>query len=173
MMGRFGTAAAVLVACAMPAALAADLPHRKPGLWEIKIAKAGGAGAVTKLCTDAETDEVTMMEAGPLAREACSKIDTQRSGDTTTIDATCTFAGKAATAHTVITGSFDSAYTMTATAQGDAVPGGVMTMTVTASWLGPCEADQKPGDTILPNGTKLNILELRKRAPSQGIPLPR
>jgi Protein of unknown function (DUF3617) len=171
-MWRWGVAVVLTVAGAVPA-LAADLPHRKPGLWEIKIAKAGSAGATTKLCTDAETDDVTMMAAGPLAREACPKIDTQQSGDTMTIDAACTVAGKTATAHTVITGSFDSAYTLTTTAQGEALPGGGMAVTVDARWLGPCEADQKPGDMILGNGIKLNILELRKRAPSQGIPLPR
>ena len=29
-----------------------------------------------------------------------------------------------------------------------------------AKWLGPCAADQKPGDMIMPNGMKLNIQNL-------------
>jgi hypothetical protein len=42
----------------------------------------------------------------------------------------------------VITGSFDSAYTMTMTSEGDAVPGGKSSMTIAATWLGPCTAGQ-------------------------------
>ena len=108
-----------------------------------------------------------------MAQAACSKRDVRQSGTTTTIDATCTLAGKTAKSHSVITGSFDSAYTMTVTSQGDALPSGSMTMTMAAKWLGPCAADQKPGDMIMPGGIKLNILEMQKRLPSQGIPLPR
>jgi hypothetical protein len=47
-----------------------------------------------------------------------------------------------------------------------------MTMTVVAKWLDPCAADQKPGDLIVGNGAKMNILDMQKRAPSQGVPLP-
>ncbi len=72
----------------------------------------------------------------------------------------------------VITGSFDSAVTMTATTQSEALPGGRMIITAAMRRLGPCAADQKPGDMILGNGVKVNILELRKRGPSQGVPLP-
>jgi hypothetical protein len=39
-------------------------------------------------------------------------------------------------------------------------------------WLGPCAADQKPGDMIM-GGIKLNILDMQKNGLSQGIPLPR
>jgi hypothetical protein len=170
---RRSTVAAVLVLAGSMPALAADLPHRKAGLWEVKthLDKAARNDATSQICIDAATDEMTMMIAGPLAQEVCPKIDVQRSGDTVTIDAACTLGGKAATSHTVMTGSFDSAYTMVATVQSDALPGGTMTISGSATWLGPCAADQKPGDMIIGN-VKLNIPELRKRAPSQGIPLP-
>ena len=52
------------------------------------------------------------------------------------------------------------------------MPAGKMTMTIAATWLGPCAADQKPGDMIMGNGTKVNIPDMRKRGPSPGIPLP-
>ncbi len=71
-----------------------------------------------------------------------------------------------------MTGSFDSAYTMTVTSESESIPGGKMTMTMAAKWLGPCTADQKPGDMIMGNGMKMNILEMQKRLPSTGIPLP-
>jgi hypothetical protein len=46
-------------------------------------------------------------------------------------------------------------------------------MTMAAKWLGPCAADQKPGDMIMGNGMKMNILEMQKRIPSQGVLPPR
>jgi hypothetical protein len=85
----------------------------------------------------------------------------QKSGDTTTIDSVCTVAGKTLTAHVVITGSFDSGYTMVITSQSDALPA-PRTTTMSAKWLGPCAADQKPGDMIMPNGMKMNLLDMQK-----------
>jgi hypothetical protein len=46
-------------------------------------------------------------------------------------------------------------------------------MTMAAKWLGPCTADQKPGDMIMGNGTKINILDMKKRGAQPGAPLPR
>ena len=104
----------------------------------------------------------------------CSKRDVQKSGDTMSIGAICTTAGKTVTSHAVVTGSFDSAYTMTVTTQSDGIPSGSRTMTVTAKWLGPCAADQKPDDMIMPNGMKVNILDLQKRGvPGASPPPPR
>jgi hypothetical protein len=170
------TAAGVLVLAGVMPALAQDLPRRKPGLWEIKtnLSTLAGIDMTSQICIDAATDRMTMLSTGPLAAEACPKIDVQRSGDTVTIDAACTLAGKPATSHVVITGSFDTAYTMTATSQSEALPGGKMTVTANTRWLGPCAADQKPGDMIMGGGAiKMNILEMQKRGLSQGVPLPR
>ena len=33
-------------------------------------------------------------------------------------------------------------------------------MTIEAKWLGPCKADQKPGDIVMANGMKMNVLEM-------------
>jgi hypothetical protein len=45
-----------------------------------------------------------------------------------------------------------------------------MTMTMEAKWLGPCAADQKPGDVIMSNGVKINIPEMQKHSLSPGSP---
>ena len=127
-MTRHAAFALFVTLVAMPA-LAAEMPSRKAGLWEVQTPGSSGA---FRQC----------------------------------IDATCTTTGKTLTSHGAVTGSFDRAYTMIVTTQGDGIPGGTRTMTVTAKWLGPCAADQKPGDMIMPNGTKLNILDLPKR----GVP---
>jgi Protein of unknown function (DUF3617) len=121
---------------------------------------------------DASTDQMMQPGANPLVQAMCPRRDIQRSGNTITVDSTCTLSGKTATSHAVITGSFESAYTMTVTYQGDLLPGGNINMTVAAKWLGPCTADQKPGDMIMGNGVKINILEMQKRSPSQGVPPP-
>ena len=170
-MRRFGATLVLVLAGAIPA-VAVDMPTRKAGLWEIKTSteSRSGAGTTIQQCIDATTDQMMMSGGGPLAQSACPKRDVQRSGDTVTIDSTCTFKDKTATTHAVATGSFDSAYTMTVTTQSDAVPGGKMTMTMAAKWLGPCAAGQKPGDMIMGNGTKMNILEMQKRGLPPGAP---
>ena len=34
------------------------------------------------------------------------------------------------------------------------------TAIIEAKWVGPCKAGQKPGDVVLPNGMKMNLLEM-------------
>jgi hypothetical protein len=130
-----------------PPAFAAEPPARKPGLWEIKMSfDIPNVPAQTlKQCVDAGADRLMQTGAASLAlSSSCSKRDVQRSGSTTTIESTCTIAGKTTNARVVITGSLDSAYTMTVTSGSDAVPGGKAGMTITATWLGPCSTVQKP-----------------------------
>jgi hypothetical protein len=186
-MTRYAVASLLVALFAIPAS-AADMPSRKAGLWEIKTS--AGNGMAIRQCIDAATDQTMQSrfgpgagpaagppQAGPAAGPAattqpqCSKHDVQKSGDTITIDSTCTRANRTITSHVVITGSFDSAYTMTVTSQGTAIPNGSNTMTFTATWLGPCAADQKPGDMIMPNGMKINILDIQKRV-MPGAPPP-
>jgi Protein of unknown function (DUF3617) len=174
LMRRITATAFVILAGTLPAP-SAELPTRKAGLWEIKMSfeNRNAASPTIQQCVDASTDQMMQSSAGPLAQAACSKRDVQRSGNTLTIDSSCALAGKTATSHAVITGSFDSAYTMTVTSQSDALPDGKMAMTMAAKWLGPCAGDQKPGDVIMGNGFKMNVLEMQKRGLSQGVPLPR
>jgi hypothetical protein len=163
----------ILAMAAVPA-LAAELPSRKPGLWQVKTSIGGSnvPAPVIKQCIDATTDQMMQSSAGPFAPAACPERDVQRSENSTTIDSTCVLDGKPATAHAVVTGSFDSAYTMTVTSQRPDIPDGKMTMTMEAKWLGPCAADQKPGDVIMSNGMKINIPETEKRSIAPGVPQP-
>jgi hypothetical protein len=159
---------------AMPA-LAAELPSRKAGLWEIKMSfeNRNTPGQVMQQCIDASTDQMMQSSVGSSAETACPKRDVQRSGSTITIDSTCTVGGKTRNSHTVINGSFDSAYTMTVTSDSEATPGGKMIVTMAAKWLGPCTGDQKPGDMIMGNGMKINILDMKKRGAQPGAPIHR
>jgi len=155
-------------------ALAADLPSRKPGLWEIKTTIEGRnpPTQVVKQCIDAATDQMTLSIAGPFSPTVCPKREVKSSGDSITVDSSCTIGKSTANAHAVITGSFESAYTMTVKSEGPGLPGGAMMMTVAGNRLGDCTPEQKPGDIIFGNGRTVNILEAQKHVVSPNDPLP-
>lgn len=160
------------VICATPAP-AAELPARKPGLWEVKMSIEGrnAPPQVIRQCIDAATDQMMQSSAGPYSAAACPKRDVQRAANSITIKSSCTIDGKPATAEAIITGSFDSAYSMTVTSESEGVAGSKMVMTLEGTWLGPCGAEQKPGDMIFSNGRSVNILEMQKRSPAPNTPL--
>jgi hypothetical protein len=162
---RLVRAIAILGVIGVVPALPAELPARKPGLWEIKMefANRSTPGQTMRQCIDAATDQMMQSSTGPSGQSACSKRDVQRSAGAITIDSVCAVAGKTTTSHAEITGSFDSAYTMTVTSDSAAAPGGKSRMTMAAKWLGPCASDQKPGDMIMANGMKINVLDMQKR----------
>ena len=165
-MNKFLGALLLVVAGAAPV-FAAELPPRKAGLWEMKTTVSSGRTISMQQCVDAKTDEAMQAASAANSQRDCAKRDVQKTGNTITIDSVCTVVGKPKTAHTVITGNFDSGYTMTITSQTD---GGPRTINIDAKWLGPCAADQKPGDTIMPNGVKMNVLDMKKGAPPPATP---
>jgi hypothetical protein len=162
---------ALLLTFAIPA-LASELPSRRPGLWEVKtsIGNVNAPARVVKQCIDAATDQMLQSIAGPFNPVTCPERNVQNSADSTAIDFKCTVGGKPATAHSIITGSLDSAYTMIVTSKSDQIAGTTMTMTMEGKWLGACAADQRPGDIVLGNGVKINVPEMEKRSLST-IPL--
>jgi hypothetical protein len=153
---RIGIAFSVVVVFSIASASAADFPARKPGLWGITIT--GADSFKVRQCSDAASDE-TILQAGIGFAGKCTKPDVQNSGNSITIDSVCGSGAKPKTSHIVITGSLESKYTMTITGQA---PG--KSMTLYAEWLGPCGAGQKPGDVIMPNGVKINLLSAERQA---------
>jgi len=160
--------AAVLIAAP---ALALDMPPRKPGLWELKMIFEGRnlPPMVMQHCVDQATDKLMNAQFGGSVQEACSKQDIKNSGGTITVDSVCKFGPTTTTSHAVVTGSFDSAYTMkvASTREGGpplpgTTPGAETHMTIEAKHLGACAADQRPGDVVMSNGMKMNILDMPK-----------
>jgi uncharacterized protein DUF3617 len=152
-----------LVMLASPA-LALDMPARKPGLWELKMTMEGRSmpPQTFQHCIDAATDKEMNSIGGGAAAGKCSKQDVQRSGSTITVDSVCDVGIGTATSHAVVSGSFDSGYTVKVTSRREGMPANARipaetTMTIEAKWLGACKADQKPGDMIMGNGMKVNI----------------
>lgn len=149
---------------AAPPALAQELPARKPGLWGMKIS----TGASFMHCIDAATDKALNDIRAIMHGEQCAKRQMQRDGDMITIDLVCDVHGFAATTQAVIAGDFESAYTVNVTSVkdlGPVLPGRALrvTKTMEARWLGPCAADQKPGD-VTAGGVTVNINEIDARA---------
>jgi hypothetical protein len=170
--------AAAVVLCAAPAA-ALDLPARKPGLWEIKMSFEGRnlPAQSTEHCIDAETDKQMNSIGGNMGKDICSKQDVQKAGDTIVVDSVCKIGAGTLTSHAVVSGDFNSAYTVKVTSQregGPAVPGrpanGTTGMTIEAKWMGACKSDQKPGDMIMAGGRKINIRDLQNLPGRPGGP---
>jgi hypothetical protein len=163
-------AATIAIPLASPVA-ALDLPTRKAGLWEIKIAFEGRnlPAQVAQHCIDAETDKLMNSVGGNMGRENCSKKDVQRVGNTVVVDSVCKVGEATVTAHAVVSGDFNSAYTVkvTSTREGGrpmpgVTPGAATTMTIEGKWTGACAADQKPGDMIMAGGRKFNIRDMQR-----------
>jgi uncharacterized protein DUF3617 len=166
-LGRWGLGLAVLAA-ASGAALADDLPLRKAGLWEIKMAKTGSPlpEMTMQHCTDETTDKDMNNMVSPMAKQICSKQDVQKTATGYVTDSLCSVGGMSISSHSEISGDFNSAYTVTTTSHSDlgakAAPRDVVTK-IEAKWLGACKPDQKPGDIVMPGGGfKLNIKDAEK-----------
>ena len=145
-------------------ALAIDLPKRKSGLWDVKITHDGSSGPpqTMQMCIDQKTDDMAQQMGANVAKQACSKQDIRREGGKIVGESVCKIGATTATSHSVFSGAFDQAYKGEIRTQyAPPLMGKSETMTVIeAHWTGPCKADQKPGDMIMPNGMKININQM-------------
>jgi hypothetical protein len=163
----------LVVACASVAApaFALDMPARKPGLWQLTMTfeQPKLPSHVVEQCTDAATDKLLNGNFGGSVQQNCQKQEAHRAGATLVVDSVCSFGGATSTTHAVVNGNFNSAYTVKVVTRregGRPMPGvgqhGEMHMAVAAKWLGPCAKGQRPGDMIMGNGMKMNVLDLQK-----------
>jgi hypothetical protein len=158
---------AALALGAANAASAVELPTRKPGLWELKMVRAGSPTPeiMMQQCTDETTDKAMSANFSPMAKQNCSRNETQQTATGYVTDSVCSISGTTMTSHAEITGDFNSAYAMQVTSHNEkpmvGVPGD-STVTLQAKWLGACAADQRPGDIVMPGGFRLNIKDMDK-----------
>jgi hypothetical protein len=162
--------AGVSLALTLPAASQdIELPARKPGQWEIKMVPetAGAAPDMTIVaCVDAASD-AEMMRAGlSMTKQMCPQQDMRREGDTIVIDTTCKMGPMDMKSQSVITGDFQSAYTVVTTTE---TTGGLAAMAGTnmtrqeARWVGAeCSDGLQPGDMLMPGGMKTNVKDMMK-----------
>jgi hypothetical protein len=162
----FCLGACLLASLPVPGARGAELPLRKPGLWEMKVVRSGSPMPQMTMqhCTDETTDKQMSTAFSPLSKEICSKNDIQQTATGYATDSVCSVAGASMTSHSDITGDFNSAYAVKTTTHSDSGPAALhdTTMSIEAKWLGACKPDQKPGDIVMPGGFKLNIKDAEK-----------
>lgn len=163
------TVVVAMIVVALPvAALAADLPKRKSGLWEITTSEPGGPpGPVAQMCIDQKLDDMTrQLAAGALA---CTKQELRRDGDRYISDSVCKIGDSTATTQAVISGNFESTYQAEIQAKYSPPLMGMSEgrSVMNAKWLGPCRAGQRPGDIVMPGGSTINIYDAPRSAPKK------
>ena len=167
-LAAWGLGLCLLAVVPADRASADDLPIRKAGLWEIKMAKTGSPlpDMTMQHCTDETTDKDMNNMVSPMAKQICSKQDIQKTATGFVSDSLCSVAGVSIASHSEINGDFNSAYTVTTTSHSELGNKGAPRDTVTkieGKWLGACKPDQKPGDIVMPGGGfKLNVKDMDK-----------
>lgn len=164
MMRAFLCAAIACAAAIGGAATAtsAELPPRKAGAWDISIKLTGGMMPTARMrhCTNARDDGAMSVMFNPLSPNPCPTRDIQKHSDRYTIDAVCRDGDKSITLHSDITGDFGTAYkvvTETKIQESDDSTPYVSNLTLEATYLGACRADEKPGDVTMAGGLKINV----------------
>lgn len=154
----------IVVGLAPTLAGAVDYPTRKAGLWELTMTMTSGRTMTMSHCTDPSIDKDMIANANPSTQQACTRSDLQKTATGYASDSTCKFGATTTVSHSEIAGDFNAAYTVTVTGHNSGGPSGVpadTNMTMAAKWIGPCKADQKPGDMIMPGGMKMNVKDLQ------------
>jgi hypothetical protein len=145
--------------------LAADLPKRKSGLWEITIQMEGApAMGPIQECIDQHTDNLMQQRNNKLKTD-CSVMEIKNQGNHVTVHSVCKFGETTATTDAEFAGAFDSAYKgEIRTSYNPLIHGrGESKVNIGAKWLSACKSGQKAGDVILPNRKGVNINEMMKR----------
>jgi hypothetical protein len=156
-----------LVTVGISSAGAQEFPIRRAGLWEVTINREGVPPQVMQQCTDAKTDRLMTAYGSGIGAELCSKQEMRKVGATLVIDATCKIGPMTAISQSVVSGDFNSNYTVTVTSKVQGVPAAAAALaggatTIRARWVGACKPGQRPGDIVMPGGKTMNIDELKK-----------
>jgi hypothetical protein len=134
-----------------------DAPMRRPGLWEQSMAMPGvrSGGMTMKYCTDTALEKRYSVFSANLRGNSCSKAEIHRTPMGVSFQSVCNFGGATRTTTGTATGDFQSNFHMEAVTHSTA--GADSHISMDGKWLGPCPADMRPGDTVMPNGMKMNI----------------
>jgi len=129
------------------------LPPRKPGLWETKMINAEG-NVTARQCIDEKTDQLAQGAMG--SSQNCSKRTITKTATGYESEADCKIGPISASSKGTFSGDFSSKIHV----ETDTVLTGLPTsrepvkrhMVLDATFVGPCEAGQNPGDMIMPDG---------------------
>ncbi len=150
-----------LVLCGGVAMLASDpMPVRKAGLWETTMTGVGlgaAAAGTTKQCIDAATDRAAM--SGAMTPSTCKQSPIVKTAAGYEFETICRISGMTSSSKSVVTGDFNSKIivTVTSVVAGGGSLGQESKTTATSRYIGDCEAGQKPGDVIMPDGKVIRL----------------
>ncbi|HEV2976466.1 MAG TPA: DUF3617 family protein [Casimicrobiaceae bacterium] len=139
---------------------AQDVPKRKSGLWEITRTSTYTQDQPRRgqLCVDKASDDALLQLAEGMRGEVCKTNKISHDGDKLVVDATCTLRASTAQTHALISGNFDSAYTVESKSTYTPPLTGAATghARFAAKWTGPCPPGLQPGETLLDTGAKID-----------------
>jgi len=146
-----------------------DHPRRKPGLWEVRSAGAQASGLPpTQFCVGEHTDnENSQLDRSVGDRGACTLGAFRRAGTAWIAESVCSQSRSSVVSRAIASGDFESEYRIDTVVRYDPPLGGVRREdkeAVVASYLGPCEPGQKPGDMVVPGMGTLNMVDGTFRA---------
>jgi hypothetical protein len=138
-----------------------QLPTRKAGLWESTMSgtsslAADGVGKI-KHCIDASTDRAAM--TGAMAGKQCEQGPVVKTAAGYEMEATCKIGGMTSKSKSIVSGDFNSQVTVDVTSSitTGSGPAKESKTKIEARYVGPCEAGQKPGDVIMPDGKVIRV----------------
>ncbi len=167
------TAASFIIAIPI-AALASELPERKPGLWEssISLSTAAGQKQIIKECVSKETDQKMLLSGNAALPNAKCQNSYNKSGSSYNIEVKCSTDKMSMIARNTLSGDFNSNYSGKTEISGVIKQAGKefdlppQTLTLTSSFKGACPSNMKAGDVIspMPGGgeKKFNIMDMKK-----------
>jgi hypothetical protein len=122
-------------------------------LWTSTVKSAAMPAPQTiRQCIDDKTDSLAQ---SAVMGANCKQTRMEKTARGYEVDAACTMGQINSTAKSVISGDFSSKVTVQVTSSIVMAPGQpaqTSEMTIEASYTGPCAADQRPGDIIMPDG---------------------
>lgn len=150
---------------AAQAQVAADLPVRKAGRWELKTVMDEGLGPreqTLTMCVDAEMERKAVAGSAAEHKESCSKYEVVKSDGKVVVDAVCKMRERDIESHTEMTGDFQKAFAVriestTSGMNGSQSVSVKRTITQDGTYVGESCGDLQAGEAVGANGVKIMV----------------
>lgn len=154
----------------------AQVPSRKSGLWAESETSSFFPGQVTKAvhCIDSITDRLDLEMRDGSDPGSCGQATATRKGEELKIEKRCKRQDSVTEVVAIIRGDLNSKYEAQFVTRYVPPYEGRSELrgTLNARWTGPCPPGQRPGDVILENGTKMNLIDIRNAPVYRSPPVP-
>ncbi len=161
----FAAALAFAISVPTPVLATSDPPRLRPGLWEMSTlspTRPQGSPQVTRMCIDGQTQSRLLQQTSIAMLRMCSRHEYGMLAGRFVTNSYCTIAGSIIEGRTETTFYRDTAYHTEVV--GHVMPAGrtvaPQKTIIDARHIGKCPAEMKAGDMTLPNGQRLNLLQM-------------